>query len=108
MPPAQKLQKIFPVVEGDHAQGPSCSVERQEEVHHETARFHPTSSTLFFGSSGRYPGILHQRLRLQQLGPAYSRHSAAAWVKCGNARVGTVGDRHGSIALSVTCGMVPH
>src|SRR5438067_3397505 len=26
---AQKLQKIFPVAEGDHAQGPSCSVERE-------------------------------------------------------------------------------
>jgi len=24
---AQKLQKIFPVAEGDHAQRPSCSVE---------------------------------------------------------------------------------
>ncbi len=26
---AQKLQKIFPVAEGDHSQGPSCSVERE-------------------------------------------------------------------------------
>jgi len=26
---AQNLQKIFPVAEGDHAQGPSCSVERE-------------------------------------------------------------------------------
>ncbi len=26
---AQKLQKIFPVAEGDHAQGPFCSVERE-------------------------------------------------------------------------------
>src|SRR2546421_7721805 len=26
---AQKLQKIFPVAEGDYAQGPSCSVERE-------------------------------------------------------------------------------
>src|SRR2546429_3099070 len=29
MPHAQNLQKIFPVAEGDHAQGPSCSVERE-------------------------------------------------------------------------------
>jgi len=33
MPHAQNLQKIFPVAEGDHAQGPSCSVER-EYCHH--------------------------------------------------------------------------
>ncbi len=26
---AQTLQKIFPVAFGDHAQGPSCSVERE-------------------------------------------------------------------------------
>src|SRR3989440_3584708 len=29
MPHAQNLQKIFPVAEGDHAQGPSSSVERK-------------------------------------------------------------------------------
>ncbi|MFL5589924.1 MAG: hypothetical protein ACJ8DI_20060, partial [Ktedonobacteraceae bacterium] len=31
---AQNLQKIFPVAEGDHAQGPSCSVEREYCPHY--------------------------------------------------------------------------
>ena len=33
MPHAQNLQKIFPVAEGDHTHGPSCSVEREHYPH---------------------------------------------------------------------------
>src|SRR5438552_16023327 len=84
------------------------TIDRQEEVRHEAARFHPSSSILFSGSSCRHRGVLHQRLRLQQLGSTYSGYPAAAWVEYRNARVGTVGDSYWSPALSVTCGLARH
>src|SRR6266699_2104424 len=95
--------------------GPSecsgCSygtIDRQEEVRHEAARFHPSSSIFFSGPSCRHRGVLHQWLRLQQLGSTYSGYPAAPWVEYRNARVGTVGDSYWSLALSVTRGLARH
>src|SRR5438270_11806662 len=84
------------------------TIDRQEEVRHEAARFHPSSSILFSGSSCRHRGVLHQRLRLQQLGSTHSGYPAASWVEYRNARVGTVGVSYWSPAFPVTRGLARH
>jgi len=61
---AQNLQKIFPVAEGDNAQGPSCSVEREYCPHSLKG---PRLSSLVVGAGARCGIMIYPRRLLLSL-----------------------------------------